>query len=328
MLRSVVLVSILVLHCQCAFWGLSTDYDNVISINAETGVSEIIGSLPKTVAFNGGAQCVADPVNKVLYFIGGVTQSFHRSQVSVIGVSLASGEIVSTTPLPNYDCCSIYVTFIAKNQILVVGPNETEDKYIVSMVYVDTNEVVELANWSSPAMMFSGVGPGVFDSQNGVAWVQLPYNGGYFNSQFHDYTMNMGFNILTNETLHLNDTYDNWYLAYSSGYVVGMAGFDVDWQYPPGEQVGSFGLSRFNSTGLEEELYVFPIEGGWNVLGSNIAVDPTIGTNGTIYAVLSANYAGYYWTSIDIATGAIGTKSLLNNGDTFLPPYGCIVYTS
>jgi len=316
-----VIVCFFILHCQCAFWGLDQNY-NIISINAETGAASVLAPLPRGVSFNGGEQCVADPVNKILYFVG-----YSNRSTAVIGVDLTTGDIVSTTPLSHYDCCFIYITFIAKGQVLIVGPSPDEQQYIVSMAYTNTNEVVPLTSWSHPAMMFSGVGPGVFDTTNNVAWVQLPY---WDDEYYTVFNMNMGFNILTNQTLHLNDTLDNWALAYSSngGYVVGMAAFNITWQYPPGEQVGNFGLSKFTSTNLVEELYVFPLGGEWNVLASNIAVDQSMGVAGTIYAAMSNSYNGYYWTSIDIATGNTLNATLLNNGSTFLPPYSCLVYTN
>ena len=157
------------LHCQCAFWGLSENYESIISINAETGASKILSNLPADVAFSGGAQCVADPVNKILYFSGSSLEN-QRVVATVYGADLNTGEIVSSTSLPTPNgCCTMYLTFIAENQLLVVTMREDDEDYIVSMVYVDTNEVVELTTWPNPQLIHLGVGPGVYDSVNQVS---------------------------------------------------------------------------------------------------------------------------------------------------------------
>lgn len=60
--------------------------------------------------------------------------------------------------------------------------------------------------------------------------MQLPY----IDNSVNVLMMNVGFQLSTNKTLYFNDTLSNTYLAYSpAGYVVGMAAFDIEWEYPP-----------------------------------------------------------------------------------------------
>lgn len=316
----VVLVFSLLHSTNAALWGMDNTKTKVISISLETGAPTIIGRLPTNYFFT-GSQCTADPVNKIIYFIGR-TEIYPRA---IIGINLEHGTINTTIPVIELAAVSAVGFNTLDGFIIAVGAGLNYNPPYQAISYDPRRD--------APNKILGSLSTGTwtYTSDMGAA-IDLNFNDAWFhsnlvlengNTQKQLVKIDMNHNTIS----YYNDT-NNYLSFFYSPQREEMVGPSIGTAtYSGGVYSGNFGLSNFSSNSPGAQMYYYPLP--YNVAVPQCsAFDPLEGDyGGYIYGVFADGTNGYVLAGIDASSGKAVSQVLLNSGNMNQYPYSCMVWT-
>lgn len=316
----VVLVLCSFLHpINGALWGMDYTKTKVISISLETGAATVVGRLPTNYFFT-GSQCTADPVNKIIYFIGR-TEIYPRA---IIGMNLETGQVSTTIPIIELAAVSAIGFNILDGFIIAVGagPNYNPPYQAISYDPSRDSPTQNLGSLSTGTWSYTSDMGAAIDSTYNAAWFHSNLIQESGSTQKQLVKIDLTRNVIT----YYNDTNDylSFFFSRQRGEMVGASIGTAT--YSGGVYSGNFGLSNFSSNSPGAQMYYFPLP--YNVAIPQCSTfDQTEGSAGTIYGVFADGTNGYVLAGIDSSNGKAVSQVLLNSGNMSQYPYSCVVWT-